>query len=117
MIAQWAIESAWCAKPAGHANYSGIKKADRQTKCCTVTTNEIINGKSVVENLEFAGYDSLEDSCREAHRGKEPASQTRRSIPGSGSALLAKLSLPATAMKASHHAAVETSGHATVEAV
>jgi flagellum-specific peptidoglycan hydrolase FlgJ len=65
MIAQWAIESAWGAKPVGHANYFGIKKADRHTKCCTVTTREVINGKSVVENLEFADYDSLEDSCRD----------------------------------------------------
>ena len=65
MIAQWAIESAWGAKPAGHANYFGIKKADRHTKCCTVPTREVINGKSVVEDLEFADYDSLEDSCRD----------------------------------------------------
>lgn len=65
MIAQWAIESAWGAKPVGHANYFGIKKADRHTKCCTVPTREVINGKSVVEDLEFADYDSLEDSCRD----------------------------------------------------
>jgi flagellar protein FlgJ len=65
LIAQWAIESAWGAKPVGHANYFGIKKADRHTKCCTVTTREVINGKSVIENLEFADYDSLEDSCRD----------------------------------------------------
>ncbi|MDE3166233.1 MAG: glucosaminidase domain-containing protein, partial [Acidobacteriota bacterium] len=31
MIAQWAIESAWGSKPVGHANYFGIKKADRHT--------------------------------------------------------------------------------------
>jgi flagellum-specific peptidoglycan hydrolase FlgJ len=30
-----------------------------------VATREVINGKSVVENLEFADYDSLEDSCRD----------------------------------------------------
>ena len=65
MIAQWAIESAWGEKPVGHANYFGIKKADRHAKCCTVTTREVINGKTVVENLEFADYDSLEDSCRD----------------------------------------------------
>jgi len=65
MIAQWAIESAWGAKPVGHANYFGIKKADRHTKCSTVPTREVINGKSVIENLEFADYDSLEDSCRD----------------------------------------------------
>ena len=65
MIAQWAIESAWGAKPVGHANYFGIKKAERHTKCCTVPTREVIDGKSVVENLEFADYDSLEDSCQD----------------------------------------------------
>lgn len=65
MIAQWAIESAWGAKPVGHANYFGIKKADRHTKCCTVTTREVVHGRSVVESLEFADYDSLEDSCRD----------------------------------------------------
>jgi len=65
LIAQWAVESDWGAKPAGHANYFGIKKADRHMKCCTVTTREVVNGKSVVQNLEFADYDSLEDSCRD----------------------------------------------------
>jgi flagellar protein FlgJ len=65
MIAQWAIESAWGEKPVGHANYFGIKKADRHAKCCTVTTREVVNGKSVIENLEFADYDSLDDSCRD----------------------------------------------------
>ncbi len=65
MIAQWAIESAWGAKPVGHANYFGIKRAARHTQCCIVTTREVINGKSVIENLEFADYDSLDDSCRD----------------------------------------------------
>ena len=65
MIAQWALESEWGAKSVGHANYFGIKKADRHTQCCTVTTHEFVNGKSVVENLEFADYDSLTDSCRD----------------------------------------------------
>lgn len=65
MIAQWALESSWGAKPVGHANYFGIKKADRHTMCCTVTTHEVLNGKSVVENLEFADYPSLEASCRD----------------------------------------------------
>ena len=30
-----------------------------------VATREVVNGRSVVENLEFADYDSLEDSCRD----------------------------------------------------
>jgi flagellum-specific peptidoglycan hydrolase FlgJ len=65
LIAQWAIESKWGEKPVGHANYFGIKRAARHAKWCTVTTREVINGKSVVENLEFADYDSLEDSCND----------------------------------------------------
>lgn len=65
LIRQWALESEWGAKPAGHANYFGIKKAERHTKCCTVRTREVVNGKSVLENLEFADYDTLEDSCRD----------------------------------------------------
>jgi flagellum-specific peptidoglycan hydrolase FlgJ len=53
------------AKPAGQANYFGIKAAARHAKCCTVTTREVVNGKPVVENLTFADYDSLLDSCRD----------------------------------------------------
>ncbi len=63
LIAQWALESEWGAKPVGHSNYFGVKKAARHTQCCTVTTHEFVNGKSVVENLEFADYNSLADSC------------------------------------------------------
>ena len=65
LIAQWALESKWGAKPVCHANYFGVKKADRHSHCCTVTTHEFVDGKSVVENLDFADYDSLADSCRD----------------------------------------------------
>jgi|SRR5581483_7728543 flagellar protein FlgJ len=65
LVAQWAIESRWGAKPAGNANYFGIKRAPRHQKCCTVTTHEVVEGKDVVLALEFADYDSLEDSCRD----------------------------------------------------
>ncbi len=65
LIAQWAIESKWGEKPVGHANYFGIKRAARHTRWCTVTTREVVNGQSVIENLEFADYDSLGDSCRD----------------------------------------------------
>jgi flagellum-specific peptidoglycan hydrolase FlgJ len=63
LIAQWAIESKWGEKPVGHANYFGVKRAARHTQWCTVTTREVVNSKSVFENLEFADYDSLENSC------------------------------------------------------
>jgi flagellum-specific peptidoglycan hydrolase FlgJ len=65
LIAQWALESQWGAKPVGNANYFGVKRAARHQKCCTVTTHEVVNGKSVVENLQFADYNSIEDSCRD----------------------------------------------------
>ena len=64
-IAQWAVESEWGSKPAGRANYYGMKKADRHAKCCTVTTHEVIHGKDVVQDLEFADYGSLEESARD----------------------------------------------------
>lgn len=65
LISQWALESQWGAKPAGAANFFGIKKADRHERCCTVTTHEVVNGKSVEMDLEFADYADLEDSCRD----------------------------------------------------
>ena len=65
MIAQWAVESQWGAKPAGHANYFGIKKAARHEMCCTVTTREVIHGESKMMDLEFADYPSLADSCED----------------------------------------------------
>ena len=65
LIAQWAVESEWGAKPAGNDNFFGMKKSDRHKLCCTVATREVVNGKSTVQDLQFADYDSLEDSCRD----------------------------------------------------
>ena len=65
LIAQWALESKWGEKPAGKANYFGIKKASRHQQCCMVTTREVVGGKSVVQKLQFADYESLEESCRD----------------------------------------------------
>ena len=65
MIAQWALESEWGAKPVGRFNCFGVKKADRHEQSCTVTTHEVVNGKSVVQNLAFADYNSLDDSCQD----------------------------------------------------
>ena len=65
LVAQWAVESSWGAKPTGAANYFGIKKAARHTKCCTVTTHEVVGGKRVGQALQFADYDSLDASCRD----------------------------------------------------
>ena len=42
LISQWALESKWGAKPAGNANFFGVKKSDRHEKCCTVTTREVV---------------------------------------------------------------------------
>jgi flagellum-specific peptidoglycan hydrolase FlgJ len=65
LVAQWALESKWGEKPVGNANYFGIKKADRHTKCCTATTQEVAHGKRTKLDLQFADYDSLEESCRD----------------------------------------------------
>lgn len=65
LIAQWALESQWGARPAGTCNYFGIKAANRHEKTCVVTTREVVGGKSVVQDLKFADYDSLGDSCRD----------------------------------------------------
>ena len=65
MIAQWAVESQWGAKPVGHANYFGIKMAPRHAMCCTVTTTEVVDGERVKMDLAFADYPSLADSCKD----------------------------------------------------
>jgi flagellum-specific peptidoglycan hydrolase FlgJ len=65
LVAQWALESKWGEKPVGNANYFGIKKAARHTKCCTTATQEVVNGKRDKYTLQFADYDSLEDSCKD----------------------------------------------------
>ena len=65
MIAQWAVESSWGAKPVGHANYFGVKANSRDPKSCIVVTEEVVDGKLVEEKLAFADYDSLADSARD----------------------------------------------------
>jgi flagellum-specific peptidoglycan hydrolase FlgJ len=65
MIAQWALESDWGAKPACHANFFGMKREARHAKGCVVTTTEFVNGQWITQDLQFAEYDSLEDSCRD----------------------------------------------------
>lgn len=90
LVAQWAIESEWGAKPAGHDNYFGVKREARHTKWCTVTTEEVFtplqletwnhqhaasparviatlpDGRQRVEiDDEFADYDSLDASCQD----------------------------------------------------
>jgi len=65
LVAQWAVESQWGERPVGNANYFGMKRAARHTKCCTATTHEVTKGKRDRFNLEFADYDTLEESCRD----------------------------------------------------
>ncbi len=65
MIAQWALESEWGDKLVGRNNCFGMKREGRHTEFCTVPTHEVIHGKPVVLDLEFADYDSVEDSCRD----------------------------------------------------
>ena len=65
LIAQWALESRWGSKPAGNSNYFGIKLSDRHTQSCVVMTREVIGGRSVLQDLKFADYGSLGDSCKD----------------------------------------------------
>jgi flagellum-specific peptidoglycan hydrolase FlgJ len=65
LIAQWALESKWGAQPSGRANYFGMKREARHAQSCLVATHEVVNGKSVIQDLQFADYDSIEDSCRD----------------------------------------------------
>jgi flagellum-specific peptidoglycan hydrolase FlgJ len=90
LIAQWAVESSWGAKPVGRANFFGMKRDARHSDFCVVTTQECFSvaqisqwndrhpqrpacvignlpdGKHIVELEDaFADYQSLEDSCRD----------------------------------------------------
>lgn len=65
LVAQWAIESRWGAKPVGKFNVFGVKRAKRHTQFCAVETREVIDGKEVKRVCEFADYDSLEAACRD----------------------------------------------------
>lgn len=65
MIAQWAVESRWGAKPVGNFNYFGMKQNCRDPLSCNVETEEVVNGKRVEEKLQFADYNSLEESARD----------------------------------------------------
>ena len=65
LISQWAVESKWGSKPVGHFNCFGIKLAARHTKSCSVMTREVVAGQERHLRLEFADYDSLEDSCKD----------------------------------------------------
>lgn len=62
-VAQWAIESQWGAKPVGHANYFGIKAAQRNPLQVVVPTHENIGGALVPQDLAFSDYPSLEASA------------------------------------------------------
>ncbi len=65
LVAQWAVESDWGAKPVGRFNCFGMKRAARHAQGCFVPTREVVDGRAVVLDLEFADYDSLEDSCKD----------------------------------------------------
>jgi flagellar protein FlgJ len=65
LIAQWAIESRWGAKPVGNFNFFGMKLAKRHSLGCSVATREVIDGKDVMRVCEFADYISLDASCRD----------------------------------------------------
>jgi len=91
LIAQWALESEWGAKPVGHANYFGIKyDPARHKQFALVTTEEWFTSAQIKQwdaahpdllarltgqtegdsfNMliddRFADYDSLEAACQD----------------------------------------------------
>ncbi len=65
LVAQWALESAWGAKPVGHNNYFGIKRAARHEKFANALTHEVVDGQAQAVQLQFADYDSLAESCQD----------------------------------------------------
>lgn len=65
LIAQWATESRWGARPVGNFNVFGVKRASRHKRFCAVETREVIDGKEVRRVCEFADYDSLDAACRD----------------------------------------------------
>ena len=68
LIAQWALESKWGAKPVGRENYFGVKAHPQATQTCTVATHEVVDGEVVQCQQLFADYASLEESCRDYAR-------------------------------------------------
>ena len=65
MIAQWAMNRHGARNRSATLTTSVSRRPERHTRCCTVQTREVINGEPVIENLEFADYDCLADSCRD----------------------------------------------------
>ena len=65
MIAQWAIESDWGAKPVGGFNYFGIKKRDRHAKSAESWTKEERSGRKRSELHLFADFNSIEEAARD----------------------------------------------------
>jgi len=63
MVAQWAVESRWGAKPCGNANYFGMKANPRDPQSCQDPTVEVVEGKPEDETLAFADYGSIEASA------------------------------------------------------
>jgi len=63
MIAQWAVESRWGAKPCGNANYFGVKANPRDPQSCQDPTVEVVEGKPEDETLAFADYGSIQASA------------------------------------------------------
>jgi flagellum-specific peptidoglycan hydrolase FlgJ len=63
MVAQWAVESRWGAKPCGNANYFGMKANPRDPQSCQDPTVEVVDGKPENETLAFADYTSIQASA------------------------------------------------------
>jgi len=62
IVAQAALESGW-GKSAPNNNYFGVKSHGKSGGA-TMSTKEVVGGKTVTENASFRQYDSPEDSVR-----------------------------------------------------
>lgn len=92
IAAQAAIETGWGKSPSGSFNYFGQKGTSGENTS-SMSTREVINGRSVNVNANFKNYDSLNDSIRDRMnkwgyktRGAESVEDAvrRLQIPGGG---------------------------------
>lgn len=66
-LGQWALESAWGQRCTGKFNFFGMKATgDQPASLCW--THEVVDGKSVAEQLLFRDFDSLAEAFLEHAR-------------------------------------------------
>jgi len=68
----------WGTRRRASTTTSGSRCPSAIKQCCTVTTREFINGRSILMDLKFADYATLEEFLA----ATMPGSSARRPIPG-----------------------------------